>query len=358
MDESQKKFLNALALLLGSNPEGVPKILSCFEKPEDTFFVSEEKLRKLNFQRETILNFLRKRGEIDIEKEWQKLERENVRLVTKEDEEYPRLLREIAKSPILLYVKGRLLPEEGYFACVGTRWPSDYGKIVTSELVGDLAESGFTIVSGMARGIDTISHRAALKRGKRTVAVMGCGLDIVFPPENKKLAKEIEKNGAIISEFPLGVPPLRFNFPLRNRVIAGMTQGTLVIEGGIKSGALITANLALEEGREIFAVPGPIYSRVSAGPNNLIKQGAYPATDINDILAVFDLGKVLKKEREIKGDTKEENLILNILKEDPCNVDEIIAKTKLSVAKVNSNLILMEVKGKIKRSKDKYFIAL
>lgn len=357
MKELQKKFLNALALLFDSNPEGVLKIFSRFSEPKDAFLLSEEKLGKLNFQKETILNFLRKRGEIDIEKEWQRLKKEEIRLVTKEDDEYPRLLKEIAKPPLLLYIKGELLKEEKYFACVGTRWPSDYGKMVTPDLAGDLAESGFTVVSGMARGIDTISHRAALSRGKRTVAIMGCGLDIIFPPENKKLVKEIEKNGAVVSEFPLGTPPLKYNFPLRNRIIAGMALGILVIEGGVKSGALITANWALEEGREVFAVPGSIYSKVSLGPNSLIKQGAHPVTDINDILAVFDLESVLKEEREIKGDTKEENLILNILKENSLSFDEIIAKTKLSAAQVNSNLILMEVKGKIKRSKDKYFIA-
>lgn len=356
MDEIQKKFLNALNVALCQNPEGVIKILSVYSLPEEAFKISQIKLEKLGFKKETILRFLKRKDNIDIEKEWQKLKKENIRLISIEDEEYPNLLKEIIKPPALLYVKGKLLVDEKYFASVGTRWPSDYGKMVTSDLVGDLAQNGFTIVSGMARGIDSLSHRAALLRKKRTIAIVGTGLDIVFPPENKKLAKEIVKEGAIISEFPLETPALPYNFPLRNRIIAGMSLGVLVIEGRKKSGALITANLAIEEGREVFATPGPIYSKTSAAPNNLIKQGAHPLTDVNDILAAFDLKGTIEKERKIKGETEEENLILKILEERPASIDQIIKETKLDTAKVNSALILMEIKGKVKKSGNKYHI--
>ncbi|PIU42805.1 MAG: DNA-protecting protein DprA [Parcubacteria group bacterium CG_4_9_14_0_2_um_filter_35_11] len=355
MDENQRKYLHALNIVLGASPERLMKILSTFPFSQDAFNISQIELEKLNFQKETIDAFLKRKERIEVEKEWQRLKKEDIRLVVKEDEEYPEVLREIAKPPILLYIKGKLLPGEKYLACVGTRWPSDYGKMVTPEIVGDLAETDFTIASGMARGIDTLAHKTALSHEKRTVAVVGNGLDIIFPPENQKLAKEIEEEGAIISEFPLETPPLKYNFPLRNRIIAGMSLGTLVIEGSEKSGALITANLALEEGREVFAIPGPIYSRMSKGPNNLIKQGAQPVTQVSDILTVFNL-EAVTKEKEIKGETKEENLIIEVLKKEPAQVENLIKETGLDISKINSSLILMEIKGKIKRSGNQYFI--
>jgi DNA processing protein len=354
MDESQKKFLNALNLAFSPNPGGVIKILSSFSLDE-VFKLGELELRKLGFREETILNFLKRREKINAEKEWQRLKKENIKLITKDEEEYPALLKEIAQPPAALYIKGKLLPSEIYFASVGTRYPSDYGKMIAPDLVGEICQN-FTVVSGMARGIDTLSHKACLVRKKRTVAVVGTGLDIIFPPENKKLAKEIELEGALISEFPLGAPSLGYNFPLRNRIIAGMSVGTLVIEGKRTSGSLITANFALEEGREVFAVPGPIFSKTSEGPNYLIKEGAHPVTEANDILAVFNLEKAMAEEKEIKGETEEENIILAILKEGAVSIDEIIKKTKLEPGKINSTLILMEIQGKIKRSGTIYMI--
>lgn len=355
MEEKQKKFLNALNIAFSSNTEAIFKILT-HNSPEKSYNLGEEQLKNFNLKKETILNFLKRREEINIEKEWQKLEKENIKIITKDENEYPKLLGEITKPPFLLYVKGELPTEEKYFSCVGTRWPSDYGKIVTPEIVGDILNYNFTIVSGMARGIDTLSHKEALEREKRTVAVIGTGLDIFFPPENKNLAKEIEKNGAIISEFPLRTPPLSYNFPQRNRIIAGISMGTLVIEAKEKSGALITANLALEENREVFAVPGPIYSKTSKGCNNLIKQGAHPVTSSEDILSVFNIEKGLEIEKEIKGNTKEEKLILDLLKINPCSVDEIIKKTKIDTGTVNSNLILLEIEKKIVKTGEKYYI--
>jgi len=355
MEELQKKYLNALNLAFSPNPETIIKILGKISLPEKAFKIGESELRSFGFENKTILNFIKRRNKIDIEKEWQKLKKENIRLITKDEEEYPPLLKEIAKPPIALYIKGKLLPDETYFAVVGTRCPSDYGKMVVQSLVGDIAEN-FTVVSGMARGIDSLVHKACLLRQKRTVAVVGTGLDIIFPPENKKLAEEIENNGAIISEFPLGTPGTPYNFPLRNRIIAGMAVGTLVIEGKKTSGSLITANSALEENREVFAVPGSIFSKVSEGPNLLIKEGAHPVTEANDVLAVFNLEKAMEKEKEIKGETEEENKILEFLKENALSADEIIKKTKLDPGKINSALILMEIQGKIKRSGTTYVV--
>ncbi len=353
MEENQKKFLNALNLAFSPNPEAVIKILDKVSLPEKAFKMSENELRNFGFKNETILNFLKRREKIDVEKEWQRLKKENIRLITKNEEEYPPLLKEIAKPPVALYIKGKLLPNENYFAVVGTRYPSDYGKMIVSSLIGEIVEY-FTIVSGMARGIDSLAQKACILRHKRTIAVVGTGLDIIFPPENKKLAKEIEDNGAVISEFPLGTPGMAYNFPLRNRIIAGIAVGTLVVEGKKNSGSLITANSALEENREVFAVPGPIFAKTSEGPNFLIKQGAHPVTEANDVLAVFNLAKALQKEKEIKGETEEENKILEVLKENALSLDEIIKQTKLEPGKINSALILMELQGKIKRSGNMY----
>ena len=355
MNETQKKYLNVLNIAFSSNPEAVIKILSFSPLPEEALKLNKENLEKLGFRQKTILNFLEKRNEIDTEKEWKRLEKEKIRMITKNEKEYPKLLKEIAKPPACIYIKGNLLPNEKYFASVGTRWPSDYGKMVIGELIGDVSQN-FTVVSGMARGIDSLSHKETIKRGKRTIAVVGTGLDTVFPPENKNLEKEIEIHGAIISEFPLGIPPLQYNFPLRNRIIAGMSVGVLITEGKTRSGALITANSALEEGREVFAVPGPIFSKTSEGPNNLIKQGAHPVTSTSDILAAFNLEKAMKEEKEIKGETEEENIIIEFLKESPSSIEEIIKETKLEAGKINSTLILMEIQNKIKRSGNQYMI--
>lgn len=357
MEVEQKKFLNALNIAFSPNPEAVLKVLSDFSLPEEAYRISEENLKNFNFKQDTISNFLKKRDEINIGKEWQRLKKENIKVVTKDEEEYPPMLKEIAKPPALLYIRGKLLPDEKYLSCVGTRWPSDYGKMVTPDIVGDLASSEFTIVSGMARGIDTLSHKAALEKQKRTIAVWGTGLDIVFPPENKKLAKEIENNGAIISEFPLKTPGLQYNFPLRNRIIAGISIGILVVEAKEKSGALITANSALEEGREVFTVPGPIYSKTSKGCNNLIKHGAHPVTSAEDILSILNIEKGITLEKEIKGSTKEENLILDLLRNNPCSIDEIIKETKIEASTVNSTLILLEVEKKIQKGGKKYYIS-
>lgn len=375
MQTRQKKFLNALNILFSPNPIAVRKLLygvsesssvseegNFANSPEWVFNLSPEEISRFNFKKKTIESFLKKKKEIDIEKEWKRLEKWEIKLVTEEEEDYPSSLRNTSDPPVSLYIKGGLLSEEGvalnqedFFASVGTRLPSSYGKMAVSDIVGELSEY-FITVSGLARGIDSLSHKAALERGKKTVAVLATGLDTVFPPENKELKKEIEKTGLTISEFPLGTPGMKYNFPLRNRIIAGISKGVIVTEGGRSSGSLITANLALEEGKEVFAVPGSIYSKVSEGPNRLIKQGAYPVTRAEDVVSVFNLEKAVKEEQEVKGDTQEENLIIECLKKYPCSVDEAVKETGLEVGKVNSLLVLMEIKGKVKREDNKYRI--
>ncbi|PIS15166.1 DNA-protecting protein DprA [Candidatus Shapirobacteria bacterium CG09_land_8_20_14_0_10_38_17] len=274
------------------------------------------------------------------------------------DEDYPFLLKDIDSSPFVLYVKSDLSKAalKKFFsfpslAVVGTRKMTGYGRQATAQLVRDLAQAGLVIVSGMARGVDSAAHQAALEAGGRTVAVLGCGADIIYPPENKKLYQLILRKGVVISEFPPGMPPLPGNFPSRNRIIAGMSFGVLVSEGARKSGSLITASLAAEFGREVFAVPGPINFGLSAGPMFLIKNGAKLVSEAEDILEELDRGRLTTSAIVPKGVAEkvnlsgEEKLVVDSLQNENLTVDEIIEKTEIVIDKLNSLLTVLEIKG-------------
>ena len=268
------------------------------------------------------------------------------------DKNYPKLLKEIEDRPNVLYLKGEILPNETCFAIVGTRRSSFYGKQAAWEIAGDLAEAGLTIVSGLAPGIDTFCHRAVLEKNKRTIAVLGTGLDekSIYPRTNLRLAEKIiETGGCLISEYPIGTPGSKFTFPARNRIISGLSLGVLVIEAKQKSGALITAAWAKKQNRKVFAVPGSIYSSNSKGCHCLIKQGAKLVENANDILRELNLGLAESDSaRLITGETEEENLILEALKEEALDIDKIIEKTKLSASVAASCLATMEINGKVK----------
>jgi len=273
-----------------------------------------------------------------------------IKTISIQDKNYPKLLKEIKDPPEILYVEGEILPNESCLAVVGTRRASSYGKQVALEIAGDLAEAGLTIVSGLAPGIDSFSHKATLERGKRTIAVLGTGIDkkSIYPQENLKLAEKIlETGGALISEYPPGTHGSEFTFPQRNRIISGLSLGVLVVEAKQKSGALITANWAKKQGRKIFAIPGPIHSLNSKGCHYLIKQGAKLVGNVNDILKELNL-PIKEGAKEITGETPEENLILGVLKEEASDIDKIIEKTKLPAATVASTLAILEIKGKVK----------
>jgi len=278
---------------------------------------------------------------------------------------YPDRLKQIFDPPVVLFKKGSLLPEDSVsIAVVGTRSPSSYGVQVTEKLTKELVKIGFVIVSGLARGIDTITHRTALKADGRTIAVLGSGLDFIYPAENKKLVSEIEKSGAILTEYPFGTKPDASNFPKRNRIISGLTLGTLVVEAGAKSGALITANFAVEQGREVFAVPGPITSMRSVGTNHLIKEGARLVQGLDDILQELDLKlRALRKmETTASGATIPKNLsseeqhIWEILTDEPQHIDALSQKLGEPSSRVLSLLLTLELKDVVKQLPGAYFV--
>jgi len=274
------------------------------------------------------------------------------------DEAYPRLLREIHDPPPVLYVSGSLSRrDELAVAVVGTRRRSDYGQRVTERITGDLARRGFTIVSGLALGIDSDAHEAALEAGGRTVAVTACGLDVDYPQQNRELRGRITQSGAVVTELSLGTEPLRERFPARNRIIAGLSLGVVVVEAPTESGALITARLAAEEGREVFAVPGSIFSPVSRGCHALIRDGVTLVEVAEDV--VEGLGILLeatperepapereRKLAELPGDQRQ---VLGALSHEPLSVDAVIARLELTAAQVTGALMLLEVKGLVRR---------
>jgi len=292
------------------------------------------------------------RPKISLEAEMEKLDRYGVKALTWHDHDYPSRLKEIYDYPPILYVRGSLLPEqEWYLAVVGTRRATVYGRQVTEEIVADLARSKITIVSGLAKGIDSIAHRSALEAGGRSVAVFASGLDIVYPSENADLARSIIRQGALISEYPLGTKPKADNFPRRNRIMSGLSLGVLVVEADETSGAMITARLALEQNREVLAVPGSILSPASRGTNHLIQEGAKLVRDYTDVLEELNLMAVARQMelKELIPASDTESQLLKRLSAEPTHIDEVCRSSGLPMSTVSSTLAMMELKGLVKQ---------
>lgn len=277
------------------------------------------------------------------------LVRMGIRVITFLDTAYPSILKKIYDPPPLLYVRGSLEPVDARaVAIVGSRRASAYGRRVAESLAADLARAGVTVVSGLARGIDSAAHCGALKGGGRTIAVLGSGADIIYPPENRGLAREIEASGAVISELPLGTPPLSGNFPGRNRIISGLSLGVVVVEAGERSGSLHTVDYALEQGRDVFAVPGSIQNPLAVGPHRLIKQGARLVDAAGDILE--ELGLTPESSRSqvpqpAHALTREEQMLLGWLNDQPVAPDDLAEATALPIALITSALLMLELKG-------------
>jgi len=361
----------ALNLIPGVGPRSFLKLLSKFRSPDRILSARERELAEVLGQSgeiaQRIANY---RDVVDIEKEMKLVEQYDASVLTLEDPRYPVRLAEIYEPPILLYVRGVLLErDKNSVAIVGTRRPSMYGKEVAERLAGELAQRGITVVSGMAEGIDSAAHRGALKAGGRTIAVLGGGVDVVYPSGNRKLMEQIISGGGAISEFPMGCPARGGNFPRRNRIISGLTLGTVVVEGDSHSGALITARYASEQGREVFAVPGNVNSFRTNGPHSLIKDGAKLTETANDVIeeiegrlevglepvAVTGAEPGLAERPDIKL-SDVEGRILGTLSEEPLHIDRIADSCAVSAADTMSALTMLELKGLARQLPGKVFV--
>ena len=309
--------------------------------------------KKIGWEDDLINEFLKWRAAVDGEKIEKILKQEKIHCLTKNDAEYPPLLKEIYDPPFCLFVRGELKPNEFTLAIVGPRKYTSYGKQITEELTRDLAAQGITIVSGLALGIDSVAHQATLNANGITIAVLGTGINRahVYPACHKQLAEKIiASSGAIISEYPPGTLPTRFTFPRRNRIIAGMSLGTLVIEAAESSGALITAQCALDYNREVFAVPQNITSPTALGTNGLIKNGAHPVTTAQDIFDALNLHDVKKfiANRAILPASPAEAKLLPYLSREPIHVDALTKLSTLDSPTINATLTIMEMTGKVR----------
>lgn len=300
----------------------------------------------------TAQEVVRAREETDPDAELERLAQAGVTALAQADPRYPSRLREIDDAPPVLYVKGVWADvDEWSVAIVGTRRATAYGRMAAQEFARGLAANGITVVSGLARGVDTVSHRAALDAGGRTVAVLANGLDTVYPPENRRLAEEIAERGAVMSDYPLGTKPRAEFFPRRNRILSGVSLGTLVVEGDHDSGAMITARFATEQNREVFAVPGSIFSAQSKGPFGLIKDGATPVANAEDILEALNLsvaGKQLDFGRAAPPESAEERALMAALGREPQHIDAVMRRSGLAAATVSGTLALLELKGLVR----------
>ena len=290
------------------------------------------------------------RSRIDPLDEMDRLARLGIQPLVRRDPAYPRLLREISDPPPVLFAKGDLgLPDERLVTVVGTRNPTAYGREAARHLAADLARNGVTVASGLARGIDAAAHKSALEQGGRTLAVLGSGLDVIYPPEHVGLAGQIVHSGAILSEYPLGTRPDSRHFPRRNRLLSGLSLGTLVVEAGEGSGALWTVRHALEQGREVFCVPGSIYSPASKVTNQLIQEGAKLVAQVEDVLEELNLSMLANEQPPLPGllapEGPEEAALLGILEFEPRHVDDLSRRCGLPIPVVTSTLALLEVKG-------------
>ncbi|MDX1522880.1 MAG: DNA-processing protein DprA, partial [Anaerolineae bacterium] len=258
----------------GIGPARQKKLLDYYGQLEAAWLANPGELRAIGLDKRSVESLVRVRQQLDLDAELNKLEKLNVSVMTWDSPDYPYLLKNIHNPPMILYIRGQLLPQDEWaLAVVGTRRATAYGKDVTRMFAGGLVKNRLTVISGLAYGIDTEAHQTVINAGGRTLAVLGSGVDVIYPAENRKLSQAIMENGALISEYPLGTKPEAGNFPQRNRIISGLSLGTLIVEGSVKSGARITVDYALEQGREVFAVPGPIFRKSSAGPNYLIQNG-------------------------------------------------------------------------------------
>ena len=361
----------ALNMVNGIGPIRVRALLDRFNEPQAILSASKSDLMQVEGVGEEVARSVMSwREQADLDAELQRIEKAGVRVVARDDAEYPKHLREVYDPPVVLYVKGELSERDALaIAIVGSRRTTLYGQEMARKLAFQLARVGVTVVSGLARGIDTAAHNGALQAKGRTVGVIGCGIDVMYPPENQKLADEIvEKGGAVVTEFPFGVKPDKQNFPMRNRIISGWSLGTVVVEANLKSGALITANQAGEQGRQVFAVPGRADSILSRGTNKLIKDGAKLTEDVEDILNEFEYLFPKRDTEQAEADllgggtkpalrlSEAEEKVMAHLGQEETAIDEIIRASGLTTACVSATLLALEMKRLVRQLPGKQYV--
>ena len=349
---SDVRFWVAFNIVQGIGPVRLRALLDYFGDLETAWNADSTELERGGLNGRPLANLISARTELDVDRELEKIAQAGVQVLTWDSPDYPERLRHIYASPPVIYVRGDLQSKDEWaIGVVGTRRASMYGKEATRRIVTDLAHSGVTIVSGLARGVDGQAHQAALDAGGRTIAVLGCGVDVVYPAEHRRLAHQIVEQGALISDYPLGTQPEARNFPPRNRIISGLSLGVLVVEGTVKSGARITAEDAVEQDREVFAIPGNILQRNSELPNALIQEGAKLVRCANDILEELNLTQI-SQHAEVRAalpQSKEEAVLLRHLSQEPRHVDEISHLVHMPIEQVTSTLTLMELKGMVRQ---------
>ena len=351
MDVQELKYWVGFNRITGIGRVRFSQLENYFGNLENAWKAGYDDLKKAGLDNIAVQAIVTERPQISPDAEMEKLDRFGVKVFTYHDDRYPSRLKEIYDYPPVLYIRGSIESRDEYcVGVVGTRRATVYGRQVTEEIVSELVRNGITVASGLARGIDAVAHRAALAEGGRTLAVFACGLDTVYPAEHAELARNIMSSGALISEYPLGARPRSENFPRRNRILSGLSLGVLVVEAGETSGAIITANMALEQDREVFAVPGSILSPSSVGTNKLIQEGAKLVTCCNDILEELNLKSVTHQieMKEVIPPSETEATLLKHLSREPVHVDEVCRRAGLSISVVSSTLAMMELKGMVR----------
>ncbi len=344
-------FLLALHSINGLGPMRLKALLDRFRDPKIAWEANRNELLETGVPFKVADLLIQTRNSLDVHSYAVSIAKSGIKVMTIFDENYPKPLKQIYDPPIVLYYIGEILPKDSRaLAVVGTRKITGYGRSVTAQFTKDLVAARFTIVSGLARGVDTIAHQTAVEEKGRTLAILGGGLNEIYPPENRVLARNIAKGyGAVMSEFAPNEPSMPGNFPARNRIIAGLSLGVLVTEAAFDSGSLITAREALEQGKEVFAIPGPITSDLSKGPVNLIRDGAKPVFDAAEILEELGMGSAVARYQVVREDlSEEEQKILEVLDNEQLHIDEICRTLNHSIAQVSALLLKMEISGLIK----------
>lgn len=338
------------------------KIMEFFDDMREVWTVKESLLRKiLNNKTDLIDKIINNRNNNYLVELTNKINSQNFGIITVLDENYPERLKYIYDKPIVLYTKGNYKEEDNLaIGIVGSRKATAYGKWACEKFTKELVSMGVTIVSGLALGIDSVAHKSAIEAGGRTIGVLGNGIDITYPKKNCTLYNEVAKNGIVVTEFPIGTQPFSYNFPQRNRIISGLSMGVIVIEAKEKSGSLITAHLALDQGKEVFALPGNINSIYSGGTNRLIKDGAIPLLDIDDIMEeIYDLQAYMEEKKRESVDylslSETESNIIKIIEIEPTHCDTIAMKTGMDISSIMSILTILELKGLIKELSNRIF---